>query len=274
LLLKSLVSHKAWRMRLFKVLALTFIGAFLALGAGVIFFVSLFEAPKLMAGWLPGSVADKIGLQGVALFGANAPGCNGGKGTAALGRLLNRLQSGGSYGRPFKLHIMQGEQENAFALPGRHIVLVSGLLKLAKAPEEVAGVIAHEMSHGLEKDPEALFLRNIGMKVIFKFTAWDNDNRATFRAMLLQLRYSREAEVNADAHAIGILKRARIAPGYTAELILRSAAQSPTGESTLNDFGAHLSAEERAKLFLSQPPYETTPILTKEEWAAAKALCE
>ena len=78
----------------------------------------------------------------------------------------------------------RGEQENAFALPGRHIVLVSGLLKRAKAPEEIAGVLAHEMGHGLEKDPEALFLRNIGMKVIVKFTAWAEDSRAAFRAML------------------------------------------------------------------------------------------
>ncbi len=260
-------------MHIFKVLALIFTGAFLALGAGVIFFVTLFEAPKLMAGWIPASMADKIGLQGVALFGANAAECNEGKGAAALARILDRLQSGDNYGRPFKLHLVKGKQENAFALPGRHIVLVSGILKQAKAPEDIAGVLAHEMSHGLEKDPEALFLRNIGMKVLFKFTAWGDDSRVAFRAMLLQLRYSREAEVKADAHAIGILRRARIASKYAGEFILRSAAGSPTGESTLNDFGAHLSAEERAKLFLSQPPYDTVPILTGEEWAAAKAVC-
>ena len=129
------------------------------------------------------------------------------------------------------------------------------------------------MGHGLEKDPEALFLRNIGMKVVVKFTNWAEDNRTAFRAMLLQLRYSREAEVKADAHAIAILKRARISAKAVGDLILRSAAESPTGESTLNDFGAHLSAEDRAKSFLSQPPYETVPILTGEEWAAAKAVC-
>ncbi len=261
------------RCQLLKILGLMFFGALLAVGAGALFFVSLFEAPKLVAGWMPASVADKIGLQGVALFGATAPECNEGKGAAALGRILDRLQRGGRYGRPFKLHLVNGEQENAFALPGRHIILVSGLLKLAKAPEDIAGVLAHEMGHGLEKDPEALFLRNIGMKVIFKFTASDEDSAAYFRTMLSQLRYSREAEVKADAHAIAILRRARIASRYAGEFILRSAAESPTGESTLDDFGAHLSAEERAKLFLSQPAYEAEPILSEEEWAAAKAVC-
>jgi Zn-dependent protease with chaperone function len=260
-------------MQLFRVLALSLTGALLALCACAIFFVSLFEAPKLFASWMPAAVADKIGLQGVALFDATSPECNEGKGAAALARILDRLQSGGRYGRPFKLHLVIGEQENAFALPGRHIILVSGLLKPAKAPEDIAGVLAHEMGHGLEKDAEALFLRNIGMKVIFEFTSWGDDSRAAFRAMLSQLRYSREAEVTADAHAIAILRHAHVSSRYAGEFILRSAAESPTGESTMDDFGAHLSAEERAKLFLAQPPYEAEPILSEEEWAAAKAVC-
>jgi len=200
-------------------------------------------------------------------------GCNEGKGAAALRHILDRLQGASAYGRPFKLHVAKGENENAFALPGRHIILVSGLLKMAKAPEDLAGVLAHEMGHGLEMDPEALFLRNIGMKVIFKFTTWGDDSRAAFQAMLSQLSYSRQAEIAADGHAIVILRRARIAPKYAGEFILRSAAESPTGESSLDDFGAHLSAEERAKRFLSQPAYEAEPILTEEEWAAAQAVC-
>ena len=260
-------------MQLFKVLALILTGALLALCVCAIFFVSLFEAPKLVAGWMPAWVADKIGLQGVALFGATAPECNEGRGAAALARILDRLQSGGRYGRPFKLHLVKGEQDNAFALPGRHIILVSGLLTPAKAPEDIAGVLAHEMGHGLEKDAEALFLRNIGMKVIFEFTARGDDSGAAFRAMLSQLRYSREAEVTADAHAIAILRRAHIAARYAGEFILRSAAESPTGESTMDDFGAHLSAEVRAKLFLTQPPYDAEPVLSEEEWASAKAVC-
>jgi Zn-dependent protease with chaperone function len=209
----------------------------------------------------------------VALFGAIAPECNEGKSAAALGRILDRLQSGGRYGRPFKLHLVKSEQENAFALPGRHIILVSGLLKAAKVPEDIAGVLAHEMGHGLEKDAEALFLRNIGMTVIAKFTARGDDSRAAFRAMISQLRYSREAEVAADAHAIAILRRAHIASRYAGEFILRSAAESPTGEGTMDDFGAHLSADERAKLFLTQPLYETEPILSEEAWAAARTVC-
>jgi Zn-dependent protease with chaperone function len=260
-------------MHILKIIGLVLTGAGLALAAGALFLFSLFQAPKLIAGWIPGSVAGKIGLHGVALAGPATAACNEGAGADALLRILDRLQSGGSYGRRFQLHIVGGDMENAFALPGRHIVLVSGLIRRAKAPEEVAAVLAHEMGHGLENDPEALFLRNIGVTVLFKFLRRDDDSAAAFRAMLSQLRYSRDAERSADAHAVAILRRARIGAKPAGEFILRSAAESPAGESVMSDLGAYPTAEERAAFFLAQPTYPTEPILSEEEWAAARAVC-
>lgn len=256
-----------------KLLGLVLIGAGLALAAGALFLFSLFQAPKLMAGWIPGPAADRIGLHGVALAGPATPACNEGPGAAALRRILDRLQSGANYGRRFQLHIVEGDMENAFSLPGRHIVLVSGLVRRAKAPEEVAAVLAHEMGHGLERDPEALFLRNIGVTALAKFLKRSDDSAAAFRAMLSQLRYSREAERSADAHTVAILRRARIDPKPAGEFILRSAAESPAGESVVADLGAYPTSAERAALFMKQPPYPTEPILSEEEWAAAQAVC-
>jgi Zn-dependent protease with chaperone function len=261
-------------MQVMKIVGLALIGASLAFAAAALFVLTMFEAPKLVARWIPASIAGKIGLQGVKLFASADPDCNEGAGAAALRRILDRLQSGADYGQPFKLHIVGGEMENSFALPGRHIVLVSGLIKRTNAPEEIAGVLAHEMGHGLEKDPEALFIRNIGMKILLKFLAWGDDSAAEFRAMLLQMRYSRDAERSADAHAIAILKRARISPEFAGDFIMRAAAQSPTGEGALDDFGAHPASEERARLFLSQPPYPAEPILTAAEWTAAQTICD
>ena len=40
------------------------------------------------------------------------------------------------------------EPVNAFAAPGEQIVLARGLIEQAKGPDEVAGVLAHEMGHG------------------------------------------------------------------------------------------------------------------------------
>jgi predicted Zn-dependent protease len=50
-------------------------------------------------------------------------------------------------GVQFKFHILESPEPNAFALPGGHIVVTTGLLKLADTPEELLGVIAHESAH-------------------------------------------------------------------------------------------------------------------------------
>lgn len=52
-----------------------------------------------------------------------------------------------AHGVQFKFHILEYPEPNAFALPGGHIVVTTGLLKLADTPEELLGVIAHESAH-------------------------------------------------------------------------------------------------------------------------------
>jgi Zn-dependent protease with chaperone function len=47
----------------------------------------------------------------------------------------------------WQFHLAKEGLPNAFALPGGHIVVTTGLLELAKTPEEVLGPIAHEMAH-------------------------------------------------------------------------------------------------------------------------------
>lgn len=47
----------------------------------------------------------------------------------------------------FRFHVIKSPLLNAFAVPGGHIYLYSGLLLRAESPAEVAGVIAHELAH-------------------------------------------------------------------------------------------------------------------------------
>jgi len=47
----------------------------------------------------------------------------------------------------FRFHVVKSPTLNAFAVPGGHIYLYSGLLLKARHEGEIAGVIAHELSH-------------------------------------------------------------------------------------------------------------------------------
>ena len=44
-------------------------------------------------------------------------------------------------------YIAEDEDPNAFALPGGHVVVTTGLLQMVERPEELLGVVAHELAH-------------------------------------------------------------------------------------------------------------------------------
>jgi Zn-dependent protease with chaperone function len=261
----------------FKIVSLSMIATVIILIAGAALLFGRVSLSKAVAAFIPDKVADRMGSQSVEMFGRVAPACVNQPGNAALQRILQRLQTGGDYGPPFKLHVVQSRIANAFALPGRHIVLLSALVKQAKSPEEVAGVLAHEMGHGLEKDPEVLFVRSTGLDALLQLLTGQSGTNplAAGGAIFLQFRYSRDAERSADAHAVEILKNSRIEPKSTADFFLRDAAKSEglDKSSVLSYLSTHPSSKERAQVFLSQPAYAVQPVLNEKEWADAQAIC-
>jgi predicted Zn-dependent protease len=46
-----------------------------------------------------------------------------------------------------KVHVVNNKEINAFAMPGRHLVVHTGLIDFADHEDEIAGVIAHEIAH-------------------------------------------------------------------------------------------------------------------------------
>lgn len=70
-----------------------------------------------------------------------------------LARIANQYQVVATWGdtrlNPFEYSftVLQGEDVNAFALPGGHIFLFEGLINFAESDDELAGVIAHEIAH-------------------------------------------------------------------------------------------------------------------------------
>jgi len=48
---------------------------------------------------------------------------------------------------PFVFRVIDGEEMNAFALPGGYVFVYTGLIKLASDEDEFAGALAHEIAH-------------------------------------------------------------------------------------------------------------------------------
>jgi len=48
---------------------------------------------------------------------------------------------------PFTFRVIDGDELNAFALPGGYVFVYTGLIKLASEEDEFAGALAHEIAH-------------------------------------------------------------------------------------------------------------------------------
>ena len=130
---------------------------------------------------------------------------------AALQRLTQRLTAAASNRpMPVRVVLLDWGLVNAFAAPGGQLILTRGLVQKAGSPDEVAGVLAHELGHALELHPEAGLVRGLGLaagaQLIF---AGSSGTISNIGVILTQLRYTRIAEREADRrkrdHAAGNL---------------------------------------------------------------------
>lgn len=116
---------------------------------------------------------------------------------------------------PWTFHVVDDESINAFAIPGGHVYVNTGLIKNADNASELAGVMAHEISHVLARHSTEQLSRQYGLSVIAGAVLGQNPGQLSQIAAQIVAggalaRFSRDAEREADN--IGI--QAMAAAGY------------------------------------------------------------
>lgn len=116
----------------------------------------------------------------------------------------------------FRFYLIQDKTPNAFAIPGGIIVIHTGLIEQAATPEEVAGVLAHEIGHVVERHSLRNMTHTAGFALLVQSVFGDISglvavlgDRATF---LMSRKFSREYEESADNFGWDLLTRANIDP--------------------------------------------------------------
>lgn len=121
----------------------------------------------------------------------------------------------------FRVLVVESDEVNAFALPGGQMVVYTGLLKKAQTPEQVAGVIAHEMSHATLRHGLQSVSQSLGIVAAMQFLVGDIGGLVSFGSQIAQksilTSYSRAAETEADLEGARMLHEAGIDPGAMAE---------------------------------------------------------
>jgi predicted Zn-dependent protease len=109
------------------------------------------------------------------------------------------------------------EEKNAFALPGGYIYVFDGLMENTENDDELAYVLAHEISHIVARHSVDMLKKNIGFNILMvlaKTGAPDNQTvrKANAAINLLMLSYSREDELMADSLAVRFMQKAGFKP--------------------------------------------------------------
>ncbi|HLO76138.1 MAG TPA: M48 family metallopeptidase [Magnetospirillum sp.] len=198
--------------------------------------------------------------------------CNQPAGEAALRLLTERLSAGMDPSlRPRRVVVIKQSDQNAFALPGGTVLVLSGLVDKAEGPGELAGVLAHEFTHLRLRHPTAAMIRATGVGFVVTLVTGDTSGlMATGATMALAGAYSREDETDADMGAVTLLTKAGLDAHGLAAFFIRIAGESsriPAWLSTHPDSMARAKAVEAASL-PSGPP-----AMTPDQWQAVKHIC-
>ena len=175
-------------------------------------------------------------------------------------------------------HVADDPQINAFALPGGHVVVNTGLLRQAGCADELAGVLAHEASHVELRHSMRGLIHQAGLGALLALSLGDMSGlAATLAAELASLAYSRDLEREADRHALTLLRRAGIpADGmlrFFEKLAEDEKSAAAKGVATPEMFATHPSSSARLlelrEAIDAQGPYLQKPIVL--DWIQLKS---
>ena len=217
-----------------------------------------------------GDVADS---QVKALFDAKA--CDNAAGQKAFVKLVTAIRESAGLDTSVQSGVLSSSVPNAFALPGGKIYLFDGLLAKAENPDEVAGVLAHELGHLRHRDSMRGLIRDGGTSFLIGLLFGDITGSSALifasRTMVTS-SHSREAEQNADSFAIDVMHRLGRPTKPTGELLVRVTGKEGKGLSIIS---THPLSEDRlARMTREDRPASGPPLLTNEEWRSLKSICD
>jgi Zn-dependent protease with chaperone function len=195
-------------------------------------------------------------------------------GRAAFDKLMRQLEIAAGLPLPLTATVVRKPDANAITLPGGRIYVFQGLIKEARTPDELAGVIAHEVGHVAHRDGTRTIMQGAGLSLLFGLLLGDfvGGGAVVIAAKtLLQTRYSREVEAAADAYGVTLMARTGGDQRALAAILSRIAGSTHGGPKILSD---HPETRDRiaaiGRMASSAP---SRPLLDEAQWSALKSIC-
>jgi len=195
---------------------------------------------------------------------------NQGQADLLLQRLVMRLYPirPGDDAFSIEVKLVESPEINAYATLGGHIYINSGLLAKAGSPEELAGILAHEIEHVHHRHIMEATLMHLftigGLQMVF-----GDSSSAEWAKYFLNLDFTRSQEKQADQEGLRRLQKAHIDNQGFRHFFERM-EKTESAAAFLSDHPSSESRHEMTEKFSNQ---DIKPIMTEGEWLVLKDYC-
>jgi predicted Zn-dependent protease len=175
------------------------------------------------------------------------------------------------------LHVLINDDVNAFALPDRHLVIYTGLIRYCNSAEELSGVMAHEVSHIEHNHVMKKLMKEVGLAMLITIAGGESGGEIA-REVVKQLSstaFDREQEKEADASAVHMMAKADIDPEYFANFLFRLSQEKDNIPKHFEWLSTHPNSQDRSAEILrlrKQETYRNLAIKTGYVWKNMKAM--
>ena len=223
-------------------------------------FAALLAALFVGVGWIARAAVDRLPISVDESLGEAAQGIVTAEGevvddpvlTGAIQAIVAALEPHAAVeGFTYDVHVVRSDVVNAFALPGGTIVVFTGLIEKATTPEQVAGVLAHEIAHVTLRHGLRRVARQAGVFLGLRIALGDAEGVVAIAASLADqatmLGHSRDQEREADAEGVRMLHAAGIDPEGLAEFFQLLEEEYGSSQVLTSWLSTHPEHDERTE---------------------------
>ena len=152
---------------------------------------------------------------------------------------------------PWEFHVVADPQVNAFNIPGGHVYVNTGLICATDNVAELAGVMAHETSHGVARHATEQLSKAYGANIIVGLAL--GANPPIYQQLLAQIvaggtfaKFSRDAEREADDLGVLYMYNAGYDPVGMVTMFQELLSRQKSQPNAVGEFfSSHPLTEER-----------------------------
>jgi predicted Zn-dependent protease len=171
---------------------------------------------------------------------------------AAMKKLFEDMTAGiaGAAEYEIELRASKAIGANALALPSGIVVVTDALVELSQNDDELIAVIAHEIGHLKQRHALRRVLQDSATVVVMIAVTGDISSIISVSAllpnMIVQSKYSRDFEREADDFAFDYLKRRNVSPEALTAILVRMEKNHASSNTLLDYVSSHPATKERA----------------------------